>query len=144
MLFHGVPLYCINRSAARYFLPPSVIVSVLQIENGKVGQAIKNKNGTYDYGPMQVNSIWLKKLKPYGITAYDLQYNPCINVDVGTWILAQQIGNSRYLWKGVGNYHSHSFYKNTSYGYKVNRIYRLIENYLRKDKKYGKGMTMLR
>jgi len=130
MLFHGVPLHCINEAAMQYFVPARMIVAVLQIEGGKVGQANKNRNGTFDYGPMQVNSIWLKKIKKYGYTAYDLQYNPCVNVKVGTWILAQEIADSRVLWRGVGDYHSHTYLKNLKYSSKIRRVYNLINKYL--------------
>ncbi len=31
-------------------------------EGGKPGNKIKNKNGTYDYGAFQINTIWANKL----------------------------------------------------------------------------------
>ena len=132
MLISGVPVHCINQAAIQYNVPAVVIVAVLKTENGKNGEAKKNPNGTIDYGPMQVNSVWLKKLAYYGITAYDLQYNPCVNVSVGTWILAQQIVKEQAVWKGIGDYHSHTFGKNQKYQGKVSVTYDFIEQALAK------------
>lgn len=120
--FHGVSLECINQAALHHHVPATMIVSVMQIENGKNGDAIKNKNGSYDLGVMQINSIWLSKLKKYGVTRDALQYNPCVNVDVGTWLLARAIAKSKG-WSGVGNYHSFTPKFNRTYSSKVKAKY---------------------
>jgi soluble lytic murein transglycosylase-like protein len=130
MLINGVPFNCITQAAAQYHIPATMIVSVLKVEGGKVGTASKNKNGTIDYGPMQINSIWLKKIKPYGVSAHDLQYNPCVNINVGTWILAKKIANNKAVWKGVGGYHSKSYVPNLLYQYKVSIYYDFIKKAL--------------
>ena len=127
---HGVPIECINQAAIVYNVPATLIISVLAVEGGEVGMASPNKNGTYDYGPMQINSIWLEKIKPYGYTKEKIQYDPCANVMVGTWILSTNIANSPELWKGVGGYHSYTPQLNHAYSYKVSDIYQLIARYL--------------
>lgn len=127
---HGVPIECINQAAIMYHVPAALIISVLAVEGGEVGMASPNKNGTYDYGPMQINSIWLEKIKPYGYTKEKIQYDPCANVTVGAWILSTSIANSPELWKGVGGYHSYTPQLNHAYSYKVSDIYRLIARYL--------------
>ncbi len=58
---HDVPIECINQAAITYHVPATLILSVLAIENGTAGLASLNKNGTIDYGPMQINSIWCIK-----------------------------------------------------------------------------------
>lgn len=115
MFFHDVPLSCINESAIQYHVPATMILSVIKTENGSNGSRVKNTNGTYDLGVMQINTSWLPILQKKGISEEELRSNPCVNVHVGTWILAQGIANSEG-WRGVGNYHS--------YTSKHNRIYR--------------------
>ncbi|MEN9450840.1 MAG: Soluble lytic murein transglycosylase and related regulatory protein [Pseudomonadota bacterium] len=128
---HGVPIECINQAAITYHVPATLILSILAVENGKKGSASHNRNGTFDYGPMQINSIWLSKIRRYGYTRQQLQYDPCTNVNVGTWILSQQIANdSSSLWRGVGSYHSHSASLNHNYQVKVSEVYRLLASYL--------------
>ena len=122
MMFHGVPLTCINQAAVHYHVPATMIVSVMKIENGRNGMAVRNTNGTYDLGVMQVNTTWLSTLAKYGITSDKLQNDPCTNVEVGTWLLAQAIADGDG-WKGVANYHSHTEKFNQSYREKIKIAY---------------------
>ncbi len=122
MLINDVPLDCIVAASNKYHVPAVVVVAVLKTENGRNGNAKLNKNGTLDYGPMQINSRWLSQIHKYGYSAQDLQYNPCLNVDVGTWILAQEISHNKNLWQGIGNYHSHSYGENLLYQYRVDYV----------------------
>ena len=130
LIIHGVPIECINQAAVQYYVPAKVIISVLAIENGQVGDANANTNGTFDYGPMQINSLWLDKIRPYGFTRQQIQYNPCANVEVGTWILSQAIANAGSIWQGIGDYHSHTMNKNTHYRTKVAKFYNFLEAFL--------------
>src|SRR3990167_9492732 len=120
--FHGVPLDCINQAALHHHVPATMIVSVMQIENGRNGTAVKNKNGTYDLGVMQINTSWLSTLKKFGISRASLQHDACLNVEVGAWILAQSIAKSEG-WRGVGNYHSATPKYNQIYSEKVKKKY---------------------
>lgn len=122
MIFHGVPLECINHAAQTFHVPATIIVSVMKIENGWNGAAVKNKNGTYDLGVMQVNSSWLPRLRKYGITKNDLQFDPCMNVHTATWILAKDLAKGEG-WQGVGNYHSATPIYNLKYRQKVKIAY---------------------
>jgi soluble lytic murein transglycosylase-like protein len=106
IIINDVPVDCINYAAIVYSVPATVILSVMKKENGRNGIANKNKNGTFDYGVMQINSIWLPKITNYGYSKEDIQYNACKNIFVGTWILSQSIAGSENLWTGVANYHS--------------------------------------
>lgn len=130
LIINGVPIECINLAAITYHIPATLIVSVLGTEGGKVGSAIANRNGTFDYGPMQINSIWLEKLKAYGITKEQLQYDPCINVYVGAWILSTRIADSKEFWQGVASYHSYCLPENLRYRTKVSGVYKLLTDYL--------------
>lgn len=108
-------LYCINQAAIEFNIPSKLIIAVLDVEQGKVGKVSKNKNGTYDIGPMQVNSTWLSELKRYGISEEELLNDPCVNVRVGAWLLAKAIAEENSLLKGIGDYHSHTAWRNNQY-----------------------------
>ncbi len=114
-----LPLSCINETAIEYHVPAKLIISILDVERGKVGKVEYNKNGSYDIGPMQINSSWLPTLKRYGITQHELQYNPCTNIKVGAWILSKFIASENDLLKGIGNYNSHTKRYNQAYYQKV-------------------------
>jgi hypothetical protein len=123
LLIDGVPIVCINQAAIEYHVPAPLIVSVLKTEGGRVGQLHQNPNQTVDYGPMQINSSWLPLLKNHGFTPVQVEYDPCVNVQIGTWILAQTIADCEDVWKGVGDYHSHTRLLNFEYQYKVFNAY---------------------
>jgi hypothetical protein len=125
---NDVPVSCINHAAVEFHVPASLIVSVISIERGSIGRTSKNKNGTYDMGPMQINSSWLTTLKKYGYSANDIIYDACKNVYVGTWILASNISKSNEIWKGVGNFHSRKSSLNYTYSNKVkNTFYKIVD-----------------
>lgn len=107
MMINSVPVECINQAALTYKIPATLILSVMKKENGRNGDANKNKNGTYDYGVMQINDVWLPKIAGYGYSREDVQYNPCKNVLVATWILSQNIAAGKNIWEGIGHYYSH-------------------------------------
>jgi len=47
---NDVPVSCINQAAVAYHIPAPLILAVMKKENGRNGQAIRNRNGTYDLG----------------------------------------------------------------------------------------------
>lgn len=130
LLVHGVPIECINQAAVVYHVPATLIISILGVEGGRVGMASPNKNGTFDYGPMQINTIWLEKIRPYGYTREQIQYDPCANVMVGAWILGTNIASSSDFWRGVAGYHSYTLPLNEEYQYKVKGYFGLLSRYL--------------
>ncbi|MDH0342145.1 lytic transglycosylase domain-containing protein [Chromobacterium haemolyticum] len=110
---------CIIQAAARYQENPVLIRAVLRVENGKVGQIRWNKNGTFDMGPMQINSIHLPELAPYGITEAKLTNDECLNIHIGTYYVKKNILAGKDFWHGVGSYHSKTPSKNIAYQYRV-------------------------
>lgn len=100
--------YCVNTAAKHFSIHPDVIHTILKVEGGKIGTLARNSNGSYDLGPMQLNTIHLPDIKknfPH-LTWRDLAYKPCVNIGVGTWILYNRLQETPNFWKGVGNYHS--------------------------------------
>ncbi len=102
---------CLMMAAQTYSVPPAVLVGIMEVEGGKAGQAVGNTNGTYDLGPMQINTIWLPELARH----WDVNVNHakelvrddvCVNVHVAAWILRQRINESGNLTLGIAHYHS--------------------------------------
>jgi soluble lytic murein transglycosylase-like protein len=102
---------CIFTAAQTYVVPPSVILGILNVEGGHIGQAVHNTNDTYDLGPMQINTIWMPELAHYwGVSErralQEVRDNPCINIGVGAWILRRKVNETGSLYSGIANYHS--------------------------------------
>lgn len=105
-MFQPVSAQCIADTASRFSLPEIILRAILEVEGGKSGDLRMNTNGTYDIGPMQINSIWLPKFANY-ITNEQLLYDSCANLQIGAWILRYNINKANGdLWQGVSSYHS--------------------------------------
>jgi hypothetical protein len=97
---------CIIRSAESMGVPLPLLAAILYVENGAPGQAVKNKNGSYDLGPSQVNTLWLQHFADRGIRPLTLRNNGCVNVLAGASILRSEIISTKDYTKGVAQYHS--------------------------------------
>ena len=93
---------------SRHFgFPPLVLPAMWANEGGAPGQIVPDPNGTADYGPMQINSVWLPMLRRLGITGSMLADNGCLNVAVAGGILAtERLRAGGNLWRAIGWYHS--------------------------------------
>ena len=95
---------CIEEASRLYGINPIIVYAIIKTESGFNPKAInKNKNGSYDLGLMQINSSWLPTLSKYGYSTNHL-FDPCINIKVGTWILANCIHTYGYNWKAIDCY----------------------------------------
>ncbi len=110
---------CVERAAAHYQAHPDLVRAVLRTEGGKVGQIRRNKDGSFDMGPMQINSVHLPELAKYGITQEALTNDECLNIHIGTYYLQKQIVTTPQFWHGVGKYHSATPELNVKYQYRV-------------------------
>lgn len=112
--------YCFEEAACRYNIAPEILYAIAKVESNFDPGAINwNKNGSYDYGVMQINSGWYKML---GADAWSQLGNPCYNVQVGAWVLAKCIKRHGYTWEAVGCYNAGSKNKRNRYAYKVWRV----------------------
>ena len=104
---HRVPLKraCVVEAAEAFGLPESALWVILGVERGQVGERTPNPNDTYDYGPFQINTIWLEELSDYNISQKELLYNGCVNAMVAAWILHHHWDSERPF-RSIGNYHS--------------------------------------
>ena len=110
---------CLMLAAQTYSVPPAVLVGIYQVEGGKPGQAVgPNKNGSYDLGPMQINTIWIPELADnWGVsnnTALKwVKDDPCTNMGVAAWILQGHMEETGNLSQAIAHYHS----RTPRYGY---------------------------
>lgn len=116
---------CLLSAASLYHVPPAVMIGIMQVEGGHVGQAAgPNFNGTYDLGPMQVNTSWMPALaQTWHVTpAVAHQWvkdDGCTNVYVAAWILKQKIAEGGSLYGGIAHYHSATPAEGNRYASKV-------------------------
>lgn len=102
---------CLLMAAQTYQVPPAALIGIYHVEGGKVGQQVRNSNGSYDLGPMQINTIWLPELsKRWGVSPEHakkwLRDDPCTNVGVAAWILKGHLRETNNLARAIAHYHS--------------------------------------
>lgn len=97
---------CWSAASVRYDLPVDLLYAIGDIESSHRPHVIAvNTNGSRDIGVMQINSTWLPALKTRGISEHDL-LRPCTNIQVGAWILSQEVQRYGYSWQAIGAYNA--------------------------------------
>jgi len=109
-------IVCSIAAAERFGLPASVMLAVAQIEGGRPGLARRNTNGTYDLGPMQLNTAWLAELRPYGVDPRWALAGGCYPYQLAAWrIRGHLVRDGGDYWTRVANYHSRTPSRNRPY-----------------------------
>ncbi|HRU74374.1 MAG TPA: lytic transglycosylase domain-containing protein [Caldisericia bacterium] len=115
---------CFISAGETYGIHPNILWAIAKNESGFNHTAInRNKNGTYDYGIMQINSSWYKTL---GKENWQRLNDPCFNIYVGAWILRQCMDKYGYSWDAIACYAAGTPKKGRWYTW---RIYNTLNSY---------------
>lgn len=118
---------CFDTAARAQSVSVVVLQGIAVVESQNNPHAINhNKNGTVDYGILQINSIHLKELKKYGVHRADL-LNKCTNIYTGARILRGKMNKYGNTWAAVGAYHSETPRERRKYARKVERVVQDLE-----------------
>lgn len=106
--------FCFQAAGARYQIDPVLLEAMAIQESGghpKITNTNRNKAGkvlSTDYGLMGINSIHIPKLISMGVirSKDDLLNNPCLNVQIGAWILAKHLQTCGVSWSCLGSYNA--------------------------------------
>lgn len=109
-------IVCSITAAIKYQVPANILLAIAEKEGGRPGMVNINKNGTYDIGPMQLNSAYLHELRKYGIVPAHAAVSGCYPYELAAWRLRRHLlydkGN---LWARAANYHSRTAQYNLPY-----------------------------
>jgi soluble lytic murein transglycosylase-like protein len=109
--------YCFEESGKQFGISPVLLWAISQEESMFNPYAINlNRNGTYDYCHMQINSSWANEV---GDDVWASLGDPCQCTKVGAWILSQCIKDHGYTWEAVGCYHAKNKIKRIQYAWKI-------------------------
>ena len=83
---------CIFAAAKTYAVPPALLLSLLSVEGGVVGEKTPAVGHTYDLGLMQINSSWIPELAKIWEVSPEaalrrVRDDACTNIGLGAWIL---------------------------------------------------------
>ncbi len=115
--FQQERVVCSIQAAQQYQIPALVLLAVAEQEGGKPGQRVRNRNGTFDYGAMQINTVSLADLRRFGIQEKHVLTKGCYPYFLAAWRIAGHLKkDSGDIWQRAANYHSRTPH--------FNRIYR--------------------
>ena len=105
--------FCFEEAGAQYGINPQILRAIAKVESNFNPRAINyNTNGTYDFGLMQINSIWAPTI---GKERWNSLGDPCSNAKTGAWILSMCMEKYGYTWKAIGCYNSQTPEKRDRY-----------------------------
>ena len=103
---------CWDEASAQHGIPPDVLKAIAKVESNFNPNAVRrpfkagNSDGSYDVGLVQINSGHFPMLRSkFGISERDL-YDPCTNLKVGAWILADNVRRLGWNWNAIGAYNA--------------------------------------
>ena len=121
---HAEPL-CFEEAGTQYGINPRILRAIAKVESNYNPRAINwNTNGTYDFGVMQINSIWAGTL---GKDRWDSLGDPCSNIKTGAMILSGCMKKYGYSWEAIGCYNSQTPDKRDKYAMTVFKQLQRIE-----------------
>lgn len=124
---------CFVEAGQRYGVDPHLLYAIAKTESSLNCRAVnKNKNGTRDFGCMQINETHLPRLSKYGIGIREL-FDPCTNISVGAWILAENFARHGVTWDAVGAYNAGGKKNLTQHNKRMGYAWKVFEKYKSKD-----------
>jgi Transglycosylase SLT domain len=116
---------CFDEAGRDYGINPRILRAIAKVESNYNPRAInRNTNGTYDFGVMQINSLWYAVL---GKEKWKTLGDPCTNIKTGASILSSCIESYGYTWEAIGCYNSRTPDKRDRYAKLVFRQMQRIE-----------------
>lgn len=106
---------CVVDAARASGMPVAALFAILATEGGKTGEALSNKNGTWDLGGFQVNSVHLNELAAMGISPDAVLRDGRVNAYAAAWLLRKEYRRTGNLWQAIGTYHSRTPQRRDAY-----------------------------
>ena len=119
--------FCFNRAGAYYNVPGALLMAIARVESDFNPRAIDyDQNGSYDYGVMQINTVWYPEIRGIWRNLDD----PCQNITVGAWILKKCFDRYDAVKKAVACYHTGKgrVHSRTAFNY-VNKVVYYYKKY---------------
>ena len=96
-------------------MPVAALFGILATEGGNTGEALSNRNGTWDMGPFQVNTAHVNELSAMGIATETVLRDGCVNAYAAAWLLRKEYRRTGDLWQAIGAYHSRTPQRRDAY-----------------------------
>jgi soluble lytic murein transglycosylase-like protein len=118
--------FCFDEAGQEYGINPQILRAIAKVESNFQTRAVnRNRNGSYDFGIMQINSSWYFTL---GKEWWSKLGDPCSNIRGGAMILSMCMKKYGYNWQAIGCYNSQTPEKSSRYAQIVFKQLQSIQN----------------
>lgn len=115
---------CTDEAAAFHHVNPLLLRAIVFHESrNNPALALRNTDGSVDYGLGGINSVHLSELSKFGVTPAQL-LDGCTNVYIAAWHLSKQVRKYGNSWRAVGSYHSKTPELRDGYATKIYEVLR--------------------
>lgn len=118
---------CVADASRASGMPVAALLGILATENGKMGEALDNKNGTWDLGAFQLNTVHVNELAAMGISPETVLRDGCVNAYAAAWLLQKEYRRTGDIWQAIGAYHSRTPHRRDAYIRRVKSNLALLE-----------------
>ncbi len=126
---------CFDEAGAQYGINPTILRAIAKVESNYKTRAINwNRNGTYDFGVMQINSNWASTL---GLERWSTLGDACSNIKTGAMILATCMKKYGYTWEAIGCYNSQTPDKRDRY---ARMVFKQLQRIEQDDREFRKNL----
>ncbi|VTU41474.1 MULTISPECIES: lytic transglycosylase domain-containing protein [unclassified Variovorax] len=95
---------CAAQASLRYDVPELLLHAILRKENGRVGASSKNRDGSFDLGPAQVNTKWVEYFAKFGLRKEHLRDDFCTNINASAYIIRDNFNKKRDWFNAIVAY----------------------------------------
>lgn len=106
---------CVVDAARASGLPVAALLGILATEGGRMGEALDNKNGTWDLGAFQINTTHVNELTGMGVPPETVLRDGCVNAYAAAWLLRKEYRRNGDIWQAIGAYHSRTPHRRDAY-----------------------------
>jgi soluble lytic murein transglycosylase-like protein len=118
--------YCFEQAAAEYRVPATWLWAIAKVEsNFDPGATNYNRDGSIDFGVMQINSWWINR---YGLDLWNALGDPCTNIRMGAFVLSDCVSRYGLTWEAIGCYNAVSPENRLAYARKVIPVIQSLES----------------
>lgn len=95
---------CVAAASVRYQVPELLLHAIAAKEAGRTGECNRNRNGSYDCGIAQINTVWFPHFARYGIRPEHIIHDTCTNLNLSAYILRKYHNRKRDWFKTIISY----------------------------------------
>ncbi|WP_339348555.1 lytic transglycosylase domain-containing protein [uncultured Sphingomonas sp.] len=111
---------CIRRAAQGKPWLEKTLWGLRDQEGGSIGSEVRNRDGSHDLGPMQINDQWVLPIarltdRPPAHVRMWLRDDACFNIEAARWLFLTGFAATSDYWKAIGAYHSPTPWRRARY-----------------------------